>query len=184
MEKEELIVDGFVFSSVSEAQIARKEKETIDIIRNRTPIEEGKICFELYSKLIEREMFKTMVGYSFLYELRQCLITKFGYSEESLPTVRLPKRMEYEKVNEINKSVLEARLERMSLIAKRLKIVIAALSFMIIAMFVIAAINPNAGYVNTEKKVLDKYASWQEELEKREQAVKEKEAELNMDGVD
>lgn len=57
---------------------------------------------------------------------------------------------------------------------------IVALLVMVVAMFVIAAVNPNTGYINTENKILNKYATWQEELEEREQAVKEKEEELNI----
>lgn len=179
MEQETLIVDGFVFPSYKEAQIALKEKKNIEVIRENTPFDEADTCLELYSKLIERDMFKTMVGYHFLYELRQRLVTEFGYEEESLKTVTLPKTMDYEKAKRI--SVVEAKLERMTVVQKRLKIVIAALAFMVVAMFVIAAVNPNAKYINTEHKVSDKYSAWQEELEQREQAVKEKEAELNMD---
>jgi hypothetical protein len=181
MDKESLIVDGFVFPSYKEAQIALKEKMNIDIIRQRTPLQDEKACYDLYTKLIEREMFKTMVGYSFLYELRHHLISDFGYQEEDLPTVTLPKRMEYDKVSELNHGVLQSKMERVLVVQKRLKIVIVALAAMVIAMFVIAAVNPNTGYVNTENKVLNKYAAWEEELEQREQAVKEKEAELETD---
>ncbi|CCX86033.1 unknown [Clostridium sp. CAG:590] len=42
----------------------------------------------------------------------------------------------------------------------------------------IAVINPNAEYVNTENKVLNKYSAWEEDLKQREQAVKEKEEQL------
>ncbi len=178
MEQETLIVDGFVFPSYKEAKIALTEKKNIEVIKENTPFDEADTCLELYSKLIERDMFKTMVGYHFLYELRQRLITEFGYEEENLKTVTLPKRMDADKVNRI--SLLESKLERMAVVQKRLKIVIAALAFMVITMFVIAAVNPNAKYINTEHKVSDKYSAWQEELEQREQAVKEKEAELNI----
>lgn len=181
MDQDALIVDGFVFPSFKEAQVALKEKKNIEVIRVRTPLQNGSACYDLYLKLIERDMFKTMVGYSFLYELRQRLIGEFGYEESLLPTVILPKRMEYDKVNEMNHGVLESKIERLLLVQKRLKIIIAALAVMVAAMFVIAAVNPNSGYINTENKVLDKYAAWQEELEQREQAVKEKEAQLNID---
>lgn len=181
MEQETLIVDGFVFSSYKEAQIALKEKKNIEVIKENTSFGEADTCLELYSKLIERDMFKTMVGYHFLYELRQRLITEFGYEEESLETITLPKKMDYDKANKI--SVLESKLERMIVVQKRLKIVIAALAFMVVAMFVIAAVNPNAQYINIEHKVSDKYSAWQEELEQREQAVKDKEAELNIDNA-
>ncbi len=175
MDKESLIVEGFVFPSYKEAQVALGEKKNIEIIRQRTPLSDQKALYDLYTKLIERDMFKTVVGYSFLYEMRYRLIAEYGYAEEDLPTVTLPKRMDYDRVNEFNRGVLESKLQALLLTKKRMSIVIAALTFMVVAMFVIAAVNPNVGYINTENKILNKYSAWQEELEAREEAVKEKE---------
>lgn len=180
MEKDALVVDGFVFPSAQEAQIAIKEQKNIEIIRSRMEDSDEKALYELYTKLMERQMFKTMIGFSFLSELRHRLINEYSYSPEELPTVTLPKRMEYDKVDTINQSVLDTRVEELLLIKKRMTITIVALVFMVLAMFVIAAVNPNVGYVNTENKILNKYSAWQEDLEQREKAVKEKEAELNM----
>lgn len=179
MEKETLIVDGFVFSTYKEAQIAVKEKQNIEVIRTRTSFSDSNAVFELYTKLIERNMFKTMVGYSFLFELRHLLTTEFGYDETELPTVKLPGRMEYDTVSEINQGKMEAQIQALLLIKKRMTIVIVALAVMVLSMFVIAAINPNVGYLNTEKKILNKYSAWEEDLKQREQAVKEKEEQFN-----
>lgn len=187
MENESLIVEGFVFSTMKEAQIAMKEQKNIEVIRERTEFSNPEAVYELYVKLLERNMFKTIIGYSFLYELRNILITEFSYDEQELPTIHLPQNMEYDKVSRLNQGVMEVKIEQLLLVKKRMSIVIAALAFMVIAMFVIAAVNPNVGYVNTERKVVDKYSAWQENLEQteqdlkqREQAVKEKEKELNI----
>lgn len=180
MEEELLVVDGFVFPSYKEAQIALQEHNNIDIIRQRTPLSDGQAVFDLYTKIIERDVFKTIVGYSFLYELRCRLIMEFQYDENDLVKIVLPKRMEYDKVSEFNKGVLENKLKKEMIGKKRMAIVIAALAIMVVAMFIIAAINPNAGYINIENKVLNKYAAWQEELDKREAVIKEREEELNI----
>lgn len=180
MEENMLEVEGFVFTNYKEAQLAVKEQNNIEVIRQRTPLDDKEAVLALYNKLIEREMFKTVVGYSFLYELRYHLVNEFGYEESLLKSVILPKRMEYEKVRDLNQGVLEQKLAKALQIKKRMTIVIVALLFMVISMFVIAAVNPNVGYINTENKVLNKYSAWQEELEEREQAVKEKEAKLNI----
>lgn len=180
MNKDSLTVDGFVFPSFKETQIALKEKKNIEIIKQRTPMSEANAVYDLYTKLVERNMFKTMVGFSFLHELRTLLVSDFGYDEAELPTVVLPKRLEYDKVNELNQGVLEQKLKDLLLVKTRMTIVIIALAIMVAAMFVIAAVNPNVGYINTENKILNKYSAWQEDLEQREQAVKEKETELNM----
>ena len=180
MDKESLIVEGFVFPSYKEAQIAKKEQANIDAIRKRMHGADGKTQWELYCKLVEREMFKTMVGYSFLYELRHHLMEKYGYREQELPNMELPKRMEYDKVAELNRGKMETKIQYLMMVKTRMTITIVALLFVIVGMFIIAATNPNVGYVNTEEKIVNKYSAWQEELERREAAVKEKEEELNM----
>ena len=86
--------------------------------------------------------------------------------------------MEYDSVTEINQGVLKNRFEHLLVVKQRMSIVIVALVIMVVGMFVIAVINPNAGYVNTENKVLNKYSAWEEDLQQREQAVKEKEEQL------
>ncbi len=180
MDKESLLVEGFVFPSYKEAQIAQKEQVNIDAIRNRMRGADGKTQYELYCKLMERDMFKTMVGYSFLYELRHKLMETYGYREQELPNIKLPKRMEYDKVAQLNQGKMETKLQHLMMIKTRMTITIVALIFIIVGMFIIAAVNPNVGYINTENKILNKYSAWQEDLERREAAVKEKEEQLDM----
>lgn len=178
MDTKSRVVDGFVFPSYKEAQIAIKEQQNIDVIRQRTPQSNPNAVYELYTKLIERGIFKTVVGYSFLHELRHQLIDEYHYAEEELPDIEIPKRMEYDSVAEINQGVMKNKFEHLLIVKQRMSIVIVALVIMVVGMFVIAVINPNAGYVNTENKVLNKYSAWEEDLQQREQAVKEKEEQL------
>lgn len=180
MDKESLIVEGFVFPSYKEAQIAQKEQVNIVAIRKKLQGADSKMTYELYCKLIEREMFKTMVGYSFLYEMRYDLMERYGYREQELPNIQLPKRMEYDKVTQLNQGKLETKVQHLMLVKNRMTITIVALIVIIVGMFIIAAVNPNVGYVNTENKILNKYSVWEQELERREQAVKDKEEELNI----
>ncbi|MCM1500007.1 MAG: hypothetical protein NC124_16215 [Clostridium sp.] len=180
MEQNTLVVGGFVFPSYKEAQIALREQKNIEVIRTQTAASDGEAMHELYVKLLERNVFKTVVGFGYLYELRRKLTEEFGYDEQELPEITLPKRMAYDTVSELNQGVMENRIQQLMLTKKRMAIVIAALIFMVVAMFIIAAINPNVGYINTENKIINKYEVWQQELEQREKAVKEKEAELGI----
>ena len=178
MDTKSRVVDGFVFPSFKEAQIAIKEQQNIEVIRQRTPYTNPQAVYELYVKLIERGIFKTVVGYSYLHELRHRLLSEYHYTEEELPNIEIPRRMEYDSVTEINQGVLKNKFEHLLVVKQRMSIVIVALVIMVVGMFVIAVINPNAGYENTENKVLNKYAAWEEDLQQREQAVKEKEEQL------
>lgn len=180
MDKDSLLVEGFVFPSYKEAQIAQREQVNIDAIRKRMRGADGKTQYELYCKLMERDMFNTMVGYSFLYELRHSLMETYGYREQELPNIELPKRMEYDKVTQFNQGKMESKIQHLMMIKTRMTITIVALIFIIVGMFIIAAVNPNVGYINTENKILNKYSAWQEDLERREAAVKEKEEQLKM----
>ncbi|MCM1159388.1 MAG: hypothetical protein NC300_11810 [Bacteroidales bacterium] len=180
MDKDSLVVDGFVFSSQTEARIALKEKENIEVLRQRMISADGSAVYELYHKLIERDMFKTVIGYSFLSELRQRLLMEFQYDEEELVSVKLPRQMEYNNISAMNQKNMQLEVSRLEETKRKMSIVIVALLVMVIAMFVIAAVNPNAGYINTERKVINKYSAWEEELTQREKEVKEKEQQLNI----
>ncbi len=179
MDKESLIVEGFVFPSYKEAQIAQKEQVNIEAIRKRVQGSDGGTLYELFCKLIERDMFKTMVGYSFLYELRRQLMEEYGYEQHDLPNVNLPKRMDYDKVTQFNQGKMESKIQHLLMLKTRMTIMIIVLVCVIVGMFIVAATNENVGYINTEHKILNKYSAWQEELERREAAVKEKEEKLN-----
>lgn len=178
MDTQSRVVDGFVFPSFKEAQIALREQQNIEVIKQRMANSQPQALYELYQKLIERNMFKTVVGYSFLNDFRHRLIDEYHYEEEMLSDIEIPKRMEYDSLNEINQSVLKNKFEHLQIVKNRMAIVIVALILMVVGMFVIAVINPNAEYVNTENKVLNKYSAWEEDLKQREQAVKEKEEQL------
>lgn len=184
MDEKNLVVDGFKFPSYKEAQTALKEKENVEAIKTRLDMGNPESIYQIYEKLIQREMFKTIIGYSFLLELRHCLVTEYMYNEEDLSVIELPKQLEYDKVSDLNKGVLEHKLSDLLVVKTRLTIVCLALALMVVAMFVIAAINPNVQYLNVENKVLNKYSAWQEDLEQREQAIKDKEAQLNLEEVD
>ena len=178
MDTQSRVVDGFVFPSFKEAQIALREQQNIEVIKQRMSNSQPQDLYELYQKLIERNMFKTVVGYSFLNDFLHRFIDECLFEEDMLSDIEIPKRMEYDSLNEINQSVLKNKFEHVQNVKNRMAIVIVALILMVVGMFVIAVINPNAEYVNTENKVLNKYSAWEEDLKQREQAVKEKEEQL------
>ena len=55
-----------------------------------------------------------------------------------------------------------------------------ALIVIIIGMFWIVITSDNLGYFNAEDKVLNKYSSWEEELNAREAAIRQREEELGI----
>ena len=173
-----LIVDGFVFPDYKEAQLAIKEQSNIQIIKEQTNINRKEDALELYTKLVQRELFKTVIGYSYLFELRSILIYNFSLDPDELPNVELPKQTNAEKADTFHQNVMEAKIESLTISKQRLLIVVFALIFMIASMFFIVSTNENIGYINTENKILNKYSAWQETLEQKEKELQEKEAQI------
>lgn len=174
------VVEGFLFPTTTEAQTALKEKKNIEIIKQRTPLNDPKAAYSLYCKLIERNMFKTEVGYSFLHDMREYLVEDLGFDNADVPTIDIPKAGSSDIFSDIKREKQVEEIEQLKLSKKRMTIVILSLIIIIGAMFVIAIINPNVGYVNTERKVLNKYAAWEEDLSRREEEVKQKEKDLGI----
>lgn len=54
------------------------------------------------------------------------------------------------------------------------------LIFVVIGMIVITLLDEHPNIINYENKIIDKYTKWEQELEKREQEVKELEKKLNL----
>ena len=177
---ENLIVEGFLFQTTTEAQLALKEQKNIEIIKQRTPLDDPQAAYSLFCKLIERNMFKTAVGYSFLHDMREYLVDNLGFDNEDVPTIDIPKAGAVDIFADIKQEKQKEEMEQLKLTKKRMSIVIIALILIIASMFVIALVNPNVGYVNTERKVLNKYAAWEEDLSRREDEVKQKEKELGI----
>ena len=66
---------------------------------------------------------------------------------------------------------------------KRLRISLIVnlfLAVLVVGMVIITLTSDQPNIVNYENKIVDKYAQWQQELEEREQAVREKEQELQI----
>ena len=64
------------------------------------------------------------------------------------------------------------------------KIITFGLIATIIAMFAITLTSDHSGYFNVEEKVLNKYSDWEDELNQREQKIKDLEDELGIKETD
>ena len=74
-------VDGFDFESEDMAEIARKEKNGIKYIKEKTKMDDPFEVAKLYTQLSRPGMFKTAVGFAFLIELQEYLYAN-PYIEE------------------------------------------------------------------------------------------------------
>lgn len=70
-----LTVNGFSFDSSEEYEEAKKESEAIGYICAKMDISDPKTALKVYYKLLERKNLHTIIGFTFLKELRDIIIS-------------------------------------------------------------------------------------------------------------
>lgn len=190
---------GFVFRTKKEAELAQREIEGTKYLRQKLDMENPNAVFSIYQNLIEQDLFETPVGYCFLKELRDYLLMIPAISNEEVLAIpiRYPQTEEEEKKQKKEQKKEEQRKERQreKEKAKNKKeqkkegknykgrcqffmVTSLILLISVVSMMLLAATSDNVNILNYENKLIDKYSSWELELEEREQAVKEQEQAL------
>ena len=207
MKDQNYVVYGFKFETKDEFYKAQKEAETVEYLRAKTDLTDIKVVAKLYSGLINKNSFQTLVGYCFLNELRDIIIKSKAAPVEKIPiipiitpqsssTVETAEELVKDRMKQENHKLSE-EIENYILRLKRTKIIIGFLAVIIIGMFVITLTSDNSPFKNTEDRIVDNYAGWQQQLdqqdqelreraraiEKREKAVEAKENELGIEST-
>lgn len=175
------VVSGFQFDNAEEAQAARQEQLNIETLKNRIDLTNEENMLSLYCKLAEKRVFKTPVGFQFLGEFRDFLTGNLKMEEEKLPVIYVPPARGIPRVQQEQLEFLQNESRQFDIQKRKYLITIGVLIFIVVAMFAITVLNPNVGYINTENKILNRYAGWEEELTRREAKIREREAELGID---
>ena len=179
-------LEGFEFQTEAAYKEAKKETEVIAYIRQRTDLNNAATVLQLYEKLIERGTFTTPVGIAFLKELRDAVLRVGLVEEKALkplpePAVEQVKAKQPSKPLTKEQKLIQAYQKR----CKNRAMVIIALSGVIVALFCIRLFGDDSPLHNYEMEVVNKYASWADDLTQKEQelydwenALREKEQSL------
>lgn len=191
-EQQGFLVDGFLFQEEEDAEKAKREAEGIKYIKTNTSMDNPRMVWQVYNKIIEQKMFETPVGIAYLRELREHLLKVPAIDNDKIrpiPTDEFVKR-EYvtiksnEKKPDQQKERTEEKRPQEEKSGQRLRISLAAnvvLVLMVIAMFAITMSSNHPNILNYEENLLNKYAGWEEELTSRERQIMEKERELGLE---
>lgn len=191
-EQQGFLVDGFLFQEEEDAEKAKREAEGIKYIKTNTSMDNPRMVWQVYDKIIQQKMFETPVGIAYLRELREYLLKVPAIDNDKIrpiPTDEFVKR-EYvtikgkEKKPDQQKERPEEERPQEEKSGQRLRISLAAnvvLVLMVIAMFAITMSSNHPNILNYEENLLNKYAGWEEELTSRERQLMEKERELGLE---
>lgn len=182
MNEEELVVGGYRFGTVADAETARLEEKKIANLDQHLDYRKPQNVLLVYNKAIDNRVFLTPVGMAYLHRIQQQL-AKCGVPQEKIRPI--PLYATFSNKTENNRSI------RRSLAARGPKAefkgrFIASVWVNILLVLALSAIvflsfrSDVPTIVNYRRAIVDQYSEWEQELTEREQAVREAERALNV----
>lgn len=179
-----LEVEGFLFDTRKDAEQAKLELKKIQYLNQNMNYENIDKVLKLYNKMLDERQFKTPIGWTYMLNIRELLL-KAQVSEEEVRPVPLYTVFTYDAMKEapVKQRVKPAPKKKEPLKARYTYslIVNALLLICVIVMFIIALKGETPNIINYRNNILNEYSSWEQDLTERENAVREKERELNIE---
>ncbi|MBQ7955881.1 MAG: hypothetical protein IJ282_09025 [Lachnospiraceae bacterium] len=183
MQQDAKVVDGYCFLGEDDAELARQEEKKIMYMDRHMDYSVPEKVLMLYTRSIDERIFKTPIGYDYLRKMQDFLLNSPEINPEDVPPIKL-----FVNFKPTMRSRTNPARERVQPPAEKKKVNKFALSVLlnftlaiaVAVMFYIAVKSDNPNIINYENAVVNKYAAWEEELTQREQIVREKERELNL----
>lgn len=180
-EKQSLTVGGYTFKTEEDAKLAQAEAQKIDYIEKRMNYHRADSVLAVYKKAIEEGVFQTPVGIRYLEKLHEFLVNSPMITEE-IPPIPLQSyfsRTVRENANPARKRVNPAKKKDTLKNKYRVSVMLnIMLIIMVGVMFVIAFNAKNPNILNYESALINKYSEWEQDLNEREQLLREKEKEI------
>ncbi len=196
-DKNQVEIDGFLFSDPAEIAQAKKEMEGIRYLRTKLDRDNPEQVLLVYNQAVDQQLFATPVGYYFLKELQDFLITIPFIKDEDIHRITITERMTetFEKsrkktVQEKKKQAVKQYEDERKLREKKIQakntdykakfavalVFVFLLLAMVIAMFTITFLSKdNVTILNYENELINKYEEWEKDLEERERVLEERE---------
>ena len=198
-----ITVSGFAFEDPANGEEALKEQEAIEYVNKQLNFDDTKSLLALYNQMVTRRMFHTEVGFSYLKSIQDYLmksdvdpaviesipiasseaeIDSNSYNNDSSESKE--EQSKEKRTNNRQNDDIKAKNRERKLISKNKRLMKLSVSFIVIsivlvitigAMFVIANTSNNPTILNYEEVLQNKYASWEQDLQKREADLEKKE---------
>lgn len=176
---------GFSFYTEMDAKLAKAEQRKIEYLDARIDYTRPESILHVYDKTIQEQLFKTPVGLLYLKKLQDYLL-----KQETIDPSRVKAIPLYETYTDLRSNVEKptpqaARKKEREKARFQISVVLnILLALAICAMFVISFVSDHPNIYNYERALQDRYASWEQDLTAREKAVRDKERELDIDGLE
>lgn len=171
-------VDGFTFETEEAANAAKDELTGINIVKSKVNMKNPEKVLEVYNQLLEKRLCKTAIGWCYLREMQQHLISS-GMGEHVQPIPIEPVRdkvvtqMKYGNLS--NKQQKENSRKTLLSFSVLFNVVLV---IAVCIMFYLASSGDSITVLNYENQLIDKYEHWEQELNQREQELNQREQSL------
>lgn len=183
MEEHNLIVAGYAFANEEDARLAREELKKVHFFDTKMDYSNTENVLMLFKKILEERVFRTQIGMDYLHRLQSLLVER-GVESERIPVI--PINAVYRpQMNKQNRPQTPKRVEmhekqREHTLLRSSLIVNAAMVILVILLFAITLKSDNPNILNYEKALVNKYASWEQDLSERENKVREAERQYHI----
>ena len=178
---------GFDFYTARDVRLAEAEQRKIDYLEERIDYTRPESILHVYDKSIQEQIFRTPVGVLYLKKMQDFLLKQPQIDPEKIKAIPLYDTYAVDQKTEEdpnNPSPLTIRKREAAKTRFQISVVLNVLLILAIcAMFVISFNSDQPNIYNYERLLQDRYASWEQELTQREQTIREKERELNVDST-
>ncbi len=184
-EKDNFQVNGYSFSSLQDKEEALEESKKAEYFKEKTKGRKARALLAAYDMILDQRIFKTPLGWEYLRHMQERLIQD-GIPEDQIRPIPMYINFSYRANMELGNAMIRQQLEKP--VEKKIRkesfyasiIVNILLVLLVMVMFAITLKSDNPNMLNYEKAIVNKYASWDQELTERENKVREKEQELQM----
>ncbi len=183
-ETNQYIAEGFSFSRPADAQLASIEKKKVAYLESRMDYTNPKEILKVYEKAIADRVFKTPIGLLYLKKIQDYLLENLIEQEDAISPI--PLYVMYgdtlrDNVQPVQKRVKPIKKKRPKDMLPFSIIINIGLAICIIIMFVLTSSTDQPNYFNYKRVVTDEYSSWEQNLKQREERVREKERQLDIE---
>lgn len=172
---EKYIVEGYSFKTVQEAVNAKNEVEGIEYLKKRTNFKKPEDVLAVYNKVIEQQLFKTPLGYSFLREMQLMLQNSNEIDLEDIQDIPVVLNTSKKEKSSRPKKVKIISDEREIKYKNRMSNMVILNVFLIIVLIVVIVLTNNSNNTN----ILNYKGRLEREYKAKENELREKEKMLN-----
>lgn len=183
MEEHNLIVAGYAFANEEDARLAREELKKVHFFDTKMDYSNTENVLMFFQKILEERVFRTQIGMDYLHRLQNLLVER-GVESERIPVIPInavyPPQMNKQNRPQTPKRVEMHEKQREHTLLRSSLIVNAAMVILVILLFAITLKSDNPNILNYEKALVNKYASWEQDLSERENKVREAERQYHI----